>query len=44
MINISNRQTVPQIFFDKIHIGGYDDLEKKYKNGELLKLINEKKV
>ena len=44
MIKISNRQTVPQIFFDKIHIGGYDDLEKKYKNGELLKLINEEKV
>ena len=44
MIKITNRQTVPQIFFDKVHIGGYDDLEKKYKNGELLKLINEEKV
>ena len=44
MIKISNKKTVPQIFFDKIHIGGYDDLEKKYKNGELLKLINEEKV
>ena len=41
MIKISNKKTVPQIFFDKIHIGGYDDLEEKYKNGELLKLINE---
>ncbi len=44
MIKISNKKTVPQIFFDKIHIGGYDDLEKKYKNGELQKLINEEKV
>ena len=44
MIKISNRQTVPQIFFDKMHIGGYDDLEKKYKNGELQKLINEEKI
>jgi len=44
MIKISNRQTVPQIFFDKIHIGGYDDLEEKHKNGELLKFINEEKL
>ena len=44
MIKISNRQTVPQIFFDKIHIFVYDDLAKKYKNGELQKLINEEKI
>ena len=42
MIKLSNRQTVPQIFFGKKHIGGYDDFEEKYKNGEIFKLINEK--
>ena len=26
MIERSGRQTVPQIFFDEQHIGGYDDL------------------
>ena len=44
MIKLSDRQTVPQIFFGNIHIGGYDDLEDKYKNGYILKLIDEKKI
>ena len=36
----SGRRTVPQIFFDEQHIGGYDDiraLEKENKLQELLK-------
>ena len=28
MIERTGRQTVPQIFFDDEHIGGYDDLAK----------------
>ena len=41
MIKKANgRRTVPQIFFDEQHIGGYDDiraLEKENKLQELLK-------
>ena len=41
MINKANgRRTVPQIFFDEQHIGGYDDiraLEKENKLQDLLK-------
>lgn len=31
MMELSGRQTVPQIFFDKEHIGGYDDLYAYFK-------------
>ncbi len=41
MIKKANgRRTVPQIFFDELHIGGYDDiraLEKENKLQDLLK-------
>lgn len=43
MIKLSKRETVPQIFFGKRHIGGYDDLEKLNKGGKILNLVNEKK-
>ncbi|XP_031549993.1 uncharacterized protein LOC116287451 [Actinia tenebrosa] len=36
----SGRRTVPQIFFNNIHVGGFDDLEKLPKE-ELDKLIKE---
>ena len=42
MIKLTQRNTVPQIFGDR-HIGGYDDLEKLNKEGEILNLINEQK-
>ncbi len=42
MLEKSNgRKTVPQIFFGEIHVGGYDDLEKIFKNGDLMSLLNE---
>ncbi len=43
MIKLSNgRKTVPQIFFDDDHIGGYDDLLKIFNDGQLFnKLENE---
>ena len=42
MLKKSNgRITVPQIFFGEIHIGGYDDLERIYKTGNLMSLLNE---
>ena len=30
MVELSNRRTVPQIFFDQQHIGGYTDLLDHY--------------
>jgi len=32
MIALSGRRTVPQIFFDDTHIGGYDDLYAYFKS------------
>ena len=35
MIVRSGRRTVPQIFFDDLHIGGYDDLLALNRQGRL---------
>jgi glutaredoxin 3 len=39
MIEISGRYTVPQIFIDDYHVGGYDDLVDLDMDGELQKLL-----
>ncbi len=40
MLNKSNgRRTIPQIFFNEIHIGGYEELRTLEKKGELLNLV-----
>ena len=39
MIERSGRRTVPQIFIDGRHIGGYDDLSALNKTGELDRLL-----
>ena len=40
MIKKSNgRRTIPQIFFDDQHIGGYQELRDLEKKGELLNLL-----
>jgi glutaredoxin 3 len=39
MIERSGRRTVPQIFIDGRHIGGYDDLSALDKSGELDRLL-----
>ncbi len=39
----SQRSSVPQIFFDDYHIGGYDDMNAMHQSGELQKLINNSK-
>ena len=40
MLNKSNgRQTIPQIFFNELHIGGYEELRALEKKGELLNLV-----
>ena len=37
MIKKSNgRQTIPQIFFNEFHVGGYEELRSLEKKGELL--------
>ena len=42
MIKLSNgRTSVPQIFFGKNHVGGYDDLKKYYDAGKLNLLLKE---
>ena len=41
MINKSNgKQTIPQIFFDNEHIGGYQELRSLEKSGQLLSKIS----
>jgi len=39
MITKSGRFTVPQIFIDDYHVGGYDDLVDHSKSGKLKELI-----
>ena len=40
MIKKSNgRRTIPQIFFDDYHVGGYQELRVLEKNGELDNLV-----
>ena len=40
MLNKSNgKRTIPQIFFNELHIGGYEELRALEKKGELDSLI-----
>jgi glutaredoxin 3 len=39
MLERSGRRTVPQIFIDGRHIGGYDDLSALDRSGELDRLL-----
>ena len=40
MTNKSNgRRTIPQIFFDEMHIGGYQELRQLEKENKLLELL-----
>ena len=40
MTNKSNgRRTIPQIFFDEMHIGGYQELRQLEKENKLLDLL-----
>ncbi len=41
MIKKANgKRTIPQIFFDDRHVGGYQELRELEKKGELLNLVN----
>ena len=35
----NGRRTIPQIFFNEYHVGGYEELRALEKKGELLNLI-----
>jgi glutaredoxin len=37
----TGRRTVPQIFFNDVHIGGFDELKKLYDEGKLEDLLKE---
>ena len=37
----NGKRTIPQIFFDDYHVGGYTELRELEKKGELNKLIND---
>tara|TARA_X000000950_G_scaffold257865_1_gene324743 strand:+ start:284 stop:550 length:267 start_codon:yes stop_codon:yes gene_type:complete len=44
MISMSGgRVTVPQIFFDDDHIGGYDDLTRLIENKDLIGMLEDEK-
>ena len=43
MIEITGRMTVPQIFIGETHVGGFDDLAKLNRSGELDKLLSNQK-
>jgi glutaredoxin 3 len=40
MIAKTGRRTVPQIYIDEYHVGGFDDLAALDRRGELTKLLN----
>ena len=39
MMEKTGRRTVPQIYIDDTHVGGYDDLAKLDRNNGLVKLL-----
>ena len=40
MIQKANgKRTIPQIFFNELHVGGYEELRDLEKKGELLNLV-----
>ena len=39
MMNITGKRTVPQIFIDKIYIGGFEELRALDLSGELDKIL-----
>ncbi|HEX4584675.1 MAG TPA: glutaredoxin 3 [Burkholderiaceae bacterium] len=39
MIRITGRRTVPQIFIDDLHVGGFEDLAALDREGKLMSLL-----
>jgi len=40
MMKITGRRTIPQIFIDDYHVGGFDDLAALNQSGRLDELLN----
>jgi len=40
MMEITGRRTIPQIFIDEFHVGGFDDLSALNQSGKLDELLN----
>ena len=40
MMKITGKRTVPQIFIDKIYIGGFEELRASDLSGELYKILS----
>jgi glutaredoxin 3 len=40
MMARTGRRTVPQIYIDGAHVGGYDDLSQLDRDGKLAELLN----
>ncbi len=40
MESLSQRTSVPQIFYDDFHIGGYDDMFAMNQDGKLAELVS----
>ncbi len=40
MMKITGRRTIPQIFIDELHVGGFDDLTALNQSGKLDELLN----
>lgn len=41
MYSLTERKTVPQIFIDSLHVGGFDDLSKLDTDGKLDEILKE---
>lgn len=39
MMEITGRRTIPQIFIDELHVGGFDDLSALNQSGKLDELL-----
>lgn len=39
MVNRTGRRTVPQIFIDETHVGGFDDLSALDRDGKLVSML-----
>ena len=40
MIRVTGRRTVPQIFIDDLHVGGFDELAALDREGKLMGLLH----
>ena len=40
MMEITGRRTIPQIFIDELHVGGFDDLSALNQSGKLDELLS----